>query len=97
MSQTDKLIEQHVREYESRLLHIDELLAKAREKGATPESHQDLAEVTQQREQLAGHVATLKSGHDPREVEDILQHGPMGIWDVMAQKLEHVIERLEKK
>lgn len=96
MKQTDQLVEQHIREYESRLRHIDELMAQAKAKGASEDSHTELAEIAQQRNQLAGQVTTLKGSQTAREAEDILQYGPMGIWNVMAQKLEHLIERLEK-
>ena len=96
MSQTDKLIEQHVREYESRLKHIDELMQQAHAKGVTPDTHEELAEIHQQREKLAGQLGSLKASQDQREVEDVLRYGPMAIWDVLAQKLEHLVERLEK-
>jgi len=97
MTHSDQLIEQHIREYEARLKRIDELVAQAAEKGATPESHEELAEAQAQRQQLAGQVESLRKSREHGETEDIRKAGPMGIWDVIAQKLEHLVERLEKK
>ena len=96
MTHTEQLIEQHIREYESRLRHLDELMAQAREKGASPESHEELAEAQEQRQALAGEVETLKERREQGEIEEIRKAGPMGVWDVIAQKLEHLIERMEK-
>lgn len=98
MTHIDQLIEQHIREYEARLKHIDELMARAQRQGASPDTHAELAEIQGRREELAGQVETLKQ--KPREhweEDEIRQAGPMGVWDVVAQKLEHLLERLERK
>ena len=95
MSKTDELIEQHIREYESRLRHIDELMAKASENGITTENHPDLAEIRQHRDQFSTQLGSLKASQDQREREDLLRYGPMAIWDVLAQKLEHLVEKIE--
>ncbi|HSH31019.1 MAG TPA: hypothetical protein VK971_14020 [Thiohalobacter sp.] len=97
MNHTDQLIEQHIREYEARLKRIDELMARARSKGATPDAHAELAEVQDQRQALAGKLETLRqTPREQWEEDEIRQAGPMGVWDLVAQKLEHLLERLEK-
>ncbi|WP_255416746.1 hypothetical protein [Thiohalobacter thiocyanaticus] len=43
-------------------------------------------------------METLKQkSREHWEEDEIRQAGPMGVWDVVAQKLEHLLERLEKK
>ena len=97
MSHMDQLIEQHIREYEARLKRIDELMAQAEHKGASPDAHGELAQIQEQREELAGKVADLKQRPSSHwEEDEIRQAGPMAVWDVVAQKLEHLLERLEK-
>lgn len=97
MSHIDQLIEQHVREYESRLKHIDELMEQAGRKGASPDTHTELAEIQEKREELAGHVEELKRKQmEDWQEQEIEKAGPMGVWDVIAQKLERLVERLEK-
>lgn len=97
MSHMDQLIEQHIREYEARLKRIDELMAQAEHKGASPEAHGELAEIQEKREELADKVADLKQRPSSHwEEDEIRQAGPMAVWDVVAQKLEHLLERLEK-
>jgi hypothetical protein len=97
MNKTDQLIEQHVREYESRLRRIDELMTKASENGITTATHPDLAEIFQHYEKFSTQLGSLKASQDQREMEDVLRYGPMAIWDVLAQKLEHVVEKIEKR
>lgn len=97
MSHIDQMIEQHIREYEARLRHIDELMEQAARKGASPESHDELSEIQEKREELAGHVEELKRKQmEDWQEQEIEKAGPMGVWDVIAQKLERLVERLEK-
>ena len=64
----EHLVEQHVREYESRLRHVDELVERAR---ATehPEVHQALDQILEQRSEMAAELDSmrLKSLDDWRE------------------------------
>lgn len=97
MTDVEQLAEQHIREHESRLKHIDELLARAREKAAQaqPEAGTELEKLTAQREELAGHLEKmrLRPVNDWQEKEIELA-GPMGLWDAVAQQLEKLVERL---
>ncbi len=100
MTNKEHLIEQHIREYESRLKHIDELYETAHK--VTEHLHDDhdsrselksYGEQRQQLQQEADDIKTMKVG-SWRE-ETVQNAGPMAIWDILAQKLEDFIERHE--
>ena len=100
MDITEKLVEQHIREYESRLLHINELYDQAAKVAEGLPQDQELKnELKQHREQqvdLANQVAELKTISFAHWRKDMIQaSGPLGILDILAQKLEDLIERLE--
>ena len=45
---------------------------------------------------LASHFEQMKLKLGENwEIEEIEKSGPMGIWDVVAQDLEHVLEKLK--
>ena len=101
MTDIDKLVDRRISEYESRLKHIDELYDKAHQ--ASEELDEDHAIKTElgqyhlQRTDLANHTAKLKELPLEHWREDMIQSsGPMAIWDVLAQKLEDLIERIDK-
>ena len=90
MTTEDLLVEQHIQAYESRLKHIDELLEKA--EAAAPGS-EEVAELTAQRQKAADALAQFKE----KSLEEWAREGgPMVIWDLVAERLEKFIERLEK-
>lgn len=99
MPHIEELVEQHIREQESRLKHIDELLLRARKNTdhEQPESNAELEKLIAQRDELAGQLdkMRLRPGNDWKEKEIELA-GPMGIWDAVAQQLEKLVERLER-
>ena len=100
MTTKEQLIEQHIREYESRLKHIDELYARAHE--ATEHLDDDhsaraeLQDIAERRGELKQKTEALKSlpASNWRE-ETMRAAGPMAIWDIVAQKLEDFVERHE--
>lgn len=100
MTTENQLLEQHIREYQSRMRHIDELMERA-QKGVTDQPaegvHEELEHVRLQREKLATLYDELKlpSTEEWRK-EEILKSGPMGIWDALGQQLERLVERLER-
>ena len=105
MTSKEQLIEQHIREYESRLKHVDELFVQAHQVTEnlheTHESHDELKDYADQAQYLMG------ARHDEEESdikamevnkwrqETAKAAGPMAIWDILAQKLESFIERHE--
>ena len=97
MAGINDLIEQHILQYESRLKHIDELLQRA-EKATDEKQEPELTEVKQDREELSGHIEKLKK--QPAEYWNKLgleKAGPMGVWDAVAQRLEKLVERIDRK
>ena len=96
MTKVDHLVEQHVREYQSRLKHIDELLARARAaaRGRPSPEQEELEALRRKRDELASEFDRLGSLKDWRE-EELEKAGPMGVWDAVAQQLEALVERLE--
>ena len=100
MTTKEQLIDQHIREYESRLKHIDELYERAHE--ATEhlddehESRNELKGFADQRAQLPSDADEIKTMPVENWRQETAQTaGPMAIWDILAQKLEDFLERHE--
>jgi hypothetical protein len=101
MTTKEHLVEQHIREYESRLKHIDELYERAHQ--ATDhldEEHEvrsELKEYDLQRARLKQHADDVRTMPVEKWREETVQNaGPMAIWDILAQKLENFLERHDK-
>ena len=93
MSNEEQLVETHVVEYESRLKHIDELIEQADKAGVQKEGHQsELSSLKQEREKLAGNLDEIKALSTEAWAKE---GGPMVIWDLVAERLEKLIERIE--
>ena len=101
MTSKEQLIEQHIREYEARLKHVDELYVRAQE--ATEhldDEHASRAKLEAYGEMLSGmqqkgdEIKTMHLGHWREET--VQNAGPMAIWDILAQTLENFIERHSK-
>jgi len=100
MTTKEQLIEQHVREYESRLRHIDELYQKAQQAAGDPDpgdaSGSELKDLQAQLSLLRETTQHIKAMPlEKWRSETLRSAGPMAIWDVVAQKLEDFIERHE--
>jgi hypothetical protein len=101
MTTKEQLVEQHIREYESRQKHIDELIERAHEASANLSDDNnlkiELEKVKDQHQELVKQTEKLKKMPLEHWREDTIRNaGPMAIWDVIAQKLEDMVERLEK-
>ena len=98
MTTKEQLIDQHIREYESRLKHIDELYERAHK--ATEhlddehESRSELKWFEERRSNVKDAIETMPV-KNWRE-ETVKKAGPMAIWDIIAQQLEDFLERHEK-
>ena len=97
MTTKEQLIEQHIREYESRIKHIDELYERAHQAAAESEEAQpELQEIAAQRKLLRETTDEIKAMTPERWREETVQKaGPMAVWDILAQKLEDFVERHE--
>ena len=101
MTHINELVEQHIREHESRLKHIDELLQRTRKatdkKDENKDIDADLEEAERDREQLYEHIQTVKQSPQYWAKNALDKAGPMGVWDAVAQRLEKLVERIESK
>jgi hypothetical protein len=100
MTSKEQLIEQHIREYESRQKHIDELFQRAQQAaGKLDEAHaangklKDLAAQRELLQQTTDHVKKMPLDHWREET--VRAAGPMAVWDIYAQTLEDFLERHE--
>ncbi len=93
MTNEEQLVESHVREYESRLRHIDELIARASKTDFQKVEYQsELSDLKQKRNKLSGHLDEIKA---LSAEEWAKKGGPMVIWDIVAERLEKLVEYLE--
>jgi hypothetical protein len=100
MTLIERLVDQHIMEYESRLKHIDELIERAHQASVElDECHtleSELEPYRKQRTELAEKAVQLRAISLEHWREDMIRSaGPMGVWDVLAQKLEDLVERIE--
>ena len=104
MTTKEHLIEQHIREYESRMKHIDELYDRAHQAAGqadeATDKHVGLKKLDAQRELLqhtTDHIKSIPIDHDHWREATVRNAGPMAVWDILAQKLEDFVERHETK
>jgi len=89
----------HIARYEARLKHLDELLERAKKKKVEKALDEtELEELTGKRTEFESHIEELRiKDLNNWKQEEIEMSGPMGIWDALAQQLEALVEKLEKK
>ena len=100
MTLIERLVDQHIMEHESRLKHIDELIERAHRASVELDERQtlesELEQYRKQRAELADKSVQLRAISLEHWREDMIRSaGPMGVWDVLAQKLEDLVERIE--
>ena len=97
MTSIDNLVEQHIAEYESRLVHMDELVQRvSKTAGVGQELDSELQALIKERDRLTSHVEQMKlRSLEDWDKEELALAGPMGVWDALAQQLEKLVERLE--
>ncbi|VAX02964.1 hypothetical protein MNBD_GAMMA20-117 [hydrothermal vent metagenome] len=94
MTYENQMVESHVKEYTSRLKHIDELITRAGKAEIQKEEHQSkLSNLKQEREKLADHLDKIQVSSAEEWAKE---GGPMVIWDLVAQRLEKLIEHIEQ-
>jgi len=92
MTTLDELVDRHVKEYNSRLKHIDELAEQAA--ALEEESHlAELAELKSERNKLADYLKELEQNPSEKSLE---KSGPMAIWDIVAKRLEKLVAKIHK-
>jgi DNA repair exonuclease SbcCD ATPase subunit len=100
MTSKEHLIEQHIREYESRMKHIDELYQRAHQAAEKLDNADDaqtkLNELAAQRTLLQETTDSIKTMPlDKWREATVRNAGPMAVWDILAQKIEDFVERHE--
>ena len=89
----EELVERHIREYESRMQHIDEMIARAGQ--AIPAGNEEVAkeleELNQERAKLQARLDELRK---LSEEQWLKEGGPMVVWDLVALRLEKLLERI---
>ena len=101
MSNLDHLVEQQFIEHESRLKHIDELLdyahSHASVRDVAVEAQQELEDIKNLRAELKESLDHMRlDSVQEWENETVRRAGPLGIWDAVAQRLEKLVEHLDK-
>jgi hypothetical protein len=92
MTNPEMLAEQHIKEHESRLKRIDELM-KAAEATGDEETRTELSELKKQQTKMGDYVEQLKNKSPEQLMETA---GPMVMWEFVAQKLEKLVEKIRK-
>ena len=84
MTSKEHLIEQHIREYEARLKHIDELYEQAQE--ATEHLHDQHESLPEPSWRLRSYYMGEEHERDQDHVEKWREETEMAIWDVSRAK-----------
>ena len=92
MTKFDKLAEQHIAEHESRLKHIDELMQEVEQAGDEA-SKAELTELKEKQTEMGNYIEELKEKSPEQLMET---DGPMVMWELVAQRLEKLIEKIKK-
>lgn len=93
------LAEQHIREYDLRLRHVDELVEHAEKELARTPQETEIAELLKRLKENRDKLACWLEEAKCRPIEDwrqagIRKAGPMAIWDAIAQQMDRLVERL---
>ncbi|MCI0506114.1 MAG: hypothetical protein L0Z73_08365 [Gammaproteobacteria bacterium] len=92
MVRFEKSVEEHKAEHRARLKHINELLTRA-EKTGDKESKAELEELKEKQTEMGDYIEQLKA----KSPEQFMQMGgPMVMWELVAQRLEKLIEKIKK-
>ncbi len=96
MPDINQLAESHIKEHEARLKHIDELMEQA---DKAKHAAEDSSEVSAELEDLKGERVTLANHLDElreQSAEEWAEKGgPMVMWDIVADRLEKLVERIK--
>jgi hypothetical protein len=96
MPDINQLAEHHILEHEARLKHIDELFEKAdkasQASADSSEFSEELAKLKQERAMLVEQLDEIRK----KSIEEWAKKGgPMVMWDIVANRLENLIERVK--
>jgi len=97
MADSNLMAEKRIKQYQSHLQHIDELMKQADVSlsgNKSPADYQvEITKIKQERDKLADYVDRLKQ----KSPEQLLQTaGPMVMWEIIAQRLEKLVGHIGK-
>lgn len=96
----EDLVESHVRQYNAKMQHIDELVARAEKAAQTQPAtwlDQEISEIRREREKLLAHMDALETQmRNDWQESDVSEQGPMMVWEAVAKRLEKLVERIEQ-
>ncbi|NND81650.1 MAG: hypothetical protein HKN50_04405 [Gammaproteobacteria bacterium] len=91
----ERLVNQHILEYEARLKHIEELIQRAHD-AAGVDDKSTVDKFVKQKQELASQIDEFKTLDVEHWREDSIgQSGPMAVWDIIAQQIEEFVEHQE--
>ena len=94
MPMPEQIAEMNIREHEARVKRIDELMEEA-EAAASDDaiiSH-GLTEIKREKDRIDDYIGGLKEKSPQQFLETA---GPMVMWEILAEKLENLIEGIKK-
>jgi len=102
MTDRNHLVEQHILEHEARLKHIDEVIEKSSDHltsgKSSAETSQLLESIKSDRKVLEDQLEQLQNQENIANAEAMISKiSPLDIWNTVAEKLEKLAERLDKK
>ena len=100
MSTSDRLVEQHIKAYYSRLKHIDDMFEQTERltRGSPSPLDAEIASLRLQRDSLVAEMEAIEKASEAQwQIARIEQVGPMVIWDIVATKLGSILDRLEQR
>ena len=92
MTDINHLAERHIREHEAHLKHIDELMEQANTAKHAEEDRAELENLKQERGSLEQQLEEMKLHSEEEWAE---KGGPMVMWDIVADRLEKLVERIK--
>ncbi len=102
LSESTEPLEQRINQYAANLKHIDELLSRAKKSAAGMPAqsgvHAQVEQAKRERDKFSEHLDQLRRMSSEQFSEHVIEKsGPMGVWDAVAEDLEKLVERIEKK
>lgn len=102
MTERDHLVEQHILEYQARLKHVDEVIEKSIDHlssgTSSAKTSQLLESLKNDRKVLDDKLNELQNQENIESLESMVaKFSPLDIWNSVAEKLENLAERLDKK
>ncbi|MDT8385408.1 MAG: hypothetical protein RRB22_13450 [Gammaproteobacteria bacterium] len=95
MPDINQLVERHILEHEARLKHIDELMdqvERAKQAADSPEAVEEFKDLQKERRRLIEAFDRQQTTPAESWAE---KGGPMIMWDILAERLEKLVERLK--